>query len=119
LFFFDYLVLVVGVLFGVAFFTLMERKVLGYMHFRKGPTKVFYFGEFQPIGDAAKLFTKELFKVYFFFEWSFDWFASYGFTLVSLFGCIFCVWEVFFFNLCFFSFKVRGLFLALFFLGVE
>jgi NADH-ubiquinone oxidoreductase chain 1 len=64
LFFFDYLVLVVGVLFGVAFFTLMERKVLGYMHFRKGPTKVFYFGEFQPIGDAAKLFTKELFKVY-------------------------------------------------------
>lgn len=53
-----------GVLLGVAFFTLMERKVLGYIHFRKGPTKVFYFGEFQPIGDAVKLFGKELYKVY-------------------------------------------------------
>lgn len=64
LFLFDYLLMIVGVLLGVAFFTLMERKVLGYMHFRKGPTKVFYFGEFQPIGDAIKLFTKEFFKVY-------------------------------------------------------
>jgi NADH:ubiquinone oxidoreductase subunit H len=64
LFFLDYFLLVLGVLLGVAFFTLMERKVLGYIHFRKGPTKVFYFGEFQPIGDAVKLFGKELYKVY-------------------------------------------------------
>jgi NADH:ubiquinone oxidoreductase subunit H len=58
----DYLLFLVGVLLGVAFFTLMERKVLGYIHFRKGPTKVFYFGLFQPISDAVKLFSKRVFK---------------------------------------------------------
>jgi NADH:ubiquinone oxidoreductase subunit H len=54
----------VGVLLGVAFFNLIERKVFGYMHIRKCTTKVFYFCEFQPIGDAVKLFGKELYKVY-------------------------------------------------------
>lgn len=61
---FDFLVGLVGVLLGVAFFTLMERKVLGYVHFRKGPTKIFFFGLFQPIRDAVKLFSKEVLKGY-------------------------------------------------------
>lgn len=56
----DFLVMVVGVLGGVAFFTLMERKFLGYFHFRKGPTKILVFGLFQPLGDALKLFSKEM-----------------------------------------------------------
>jgi NADH-ubiquinone oxidoreductase chain 1 len=62
LFIFDYILLITGVFFRVAFFTLIERKVLGLSHFRKGPRKLFFFGVFQPISDALKLFSKEHFK---------------------------------------------------------
>nr|WBK40109.1 NADH dehydrogenase subunit 1 [Uta stansburiana]WBK40125.1 NADH dehydrogenase subunit 1 [Uta stansburiana]WBK40127.1 NADH dehydrogenase subunit 1 [Uta stansburiana] len=53
------LMYIIPILVAVAFLTLLERKILGYMQLRKGPNIVGPYGLLQPIADGIKLFTKE------------------------------------------------------------
>nr|WCP18931.1 NADH dehydrogenase subunit 1 [Peromyscus californicus insignis] len=59
MYFLNILTLLVPILIAMAFLTLVERKVLGYMQLRKGPNIVGPYGILQPFADAMKLFIKE------------------------------------------------------------
>ena len=97
MFFFDFFLSIVGVLVSVAFLTLVERKVISYSQFRKGPRKISFLGIFQPFSDAVKLFRKGLqlscFSMFYFF------FAG------PFFGLFFMVFFWFFFPSWFLMFR--------------
>ncbi len=57
------LCITVPLILGVAYFTLFERKVIGWMHVRQGPVyvgRIFGIGFIQPFADVFKLLFKEV-----------------------------------------------------------
>nr|ATI10788.1 NADH dehydrogenase subunit 1 [Plenaster craigi] len=57
---FKILTIIIPLLISIAYLTLAERKVLGYIQCRKGPNVVGVYGVLQPFADGLKLFTKEI-----------------------------------------------------------
>lgn len=54
------LILIVMILICVAYFTLLERKILGGIQRRRGPNYYGFFGVLQPLADAVKLASKDV-----------------------------------------------------------
>lgn len=55
----SFICIVLPVLISVAYLTLAERKIMGAMQQRTGPTVVGFWGLLQPLADGLKLFLKE------------------------------------------------------------
>ena len=52
--------IVLPLMIAIAYLTLAERKVIGFMQVRIGPNRVGYFGLLQPIADGVKLLFNEI-----------------------------------------------------------
>ena len=54
------MLIIVPLMLGVAYLTLAERKVIGFIQVRIGPNRVGPWGLLQPIADGLKLMLKEV-----------------------------------------------------------
>jgi NADH-quinone oxidoreductase subunit H len=76
------IILIISILISVAYFTLLERQLMGILQRRKGPLIVGFMGLLQPLADGLKLFLKEIIipssanKILFIFAPIFSFFFS-------------------------------------------
>nr|YP_010557164.1 NADH dehydrogenase subunit 1 [Aporia hastata]UYX58339.1 NADH dehydrogenase subunit 1 [Aporia hastata] len=96
------LIMFIGILIGVAFLTLLERKVLSYIQIRKGPNKLGYMGFLQPFSDGIKLFSKE--QIYL----NYSNFLCYYYSPIFGFFLSLIIWSLipYYFNLIMFNLGV-------------